>query len=187
MSPNVTLPVKTVYRENEDVVLRIQNMSSNWEALAIDMYDVNSSNVTLQDMDVKKEDDHKNVFIKTLFANQKKTTFNSKFTEKTKAEYALQFIQIEKLDIKEKMKKIDRFLSLQSQKEKQLRDEIGELQDGMKYQTDSEKVDTELKITSKQSMITQINQRVEESKKEIENMKDKIKKLEEKEQDVSGF
>ncbi len=57
---NVTSPVKTVYRENENVV-HIQNMSFNWEALAIDMYGVNSRNVTLQDMDVKKKDVYSNV------------------------------------------------------------------------------------------------------------------------------
>lgn len=182
--PNVKLPVKTVYRENENFVLQIQDMSSNWEALAIDIYDVNSSDVTLQDMDIKKEDDSKNVFIKTLFADQKKTEVNAKLTEKTKESYALQFISIEKNDIKEKMKKIDTFISLQSKQEKHLRDEIGEMKYGMKYQTDNEKIDTESKIASKESMIAQMNQGVEEYKKELEDMKDKIKKLEEKEKDL---
>ncbi|PEY36671.1 hypothetical protein CN354_14155 [Bacillus cereus] len=189
-NPNLQLPVKVVYQDDENLVVQVKELSSKWQAVALDVFEKNSGDVTVEIKQQNKEasetskQDEKQTFLKSLFTDQKKTEIEEGISQKSKGTYAKVFIGIEQKILKEKVKQYDEVMKQESSKQTQWQEQINEWKNDSKYQTETEKMETDAKVNSKETNINQSKEKVELYKWEQGQVKEKIKKLDEKAKDV---
>uniref|UniRef100_UPI00402AA3B7 hypothetical protein n=1 Tax=Bacillus sp. DX2.2 TaxID=3073452 RepID=UPI00402AA3B7 len=189
-NPNLQLPVKVVYQDDENFVVQVKELSPKWQAVALDVFEKNNQDVTLEtkqkteeEKEASKEDD-KQTFLKSFFSDQDKTKVEEGISQKSKGSYAKVFIGIEQKILKEKVKQYDAVMKQEVSKQTQWQEQITEWKNDSKYQTETEKMETDAKINSKETNIKQSKDKVELYKWEQGQIKEKIKKLDEKAKDV---
>ncbi|HDR7495258.1 TPA: hypothetical protein QCX40_006023 [Bacillus cereus] len=190
VNPNLQLPVKVVYQDDENLVVQVKELSPKWQAVALDVFEKNNRDVTLEtkqkteeEKEVSKEDD-KQTFLKSFFSDQNKTDVEEGISQKSKGSYAKVFIGIEQKTLKEKVKQYDAMMKQETSKQTQWQEQITEWKNDSKYQTETEKMETDAKINSKETNISQSKEKVELYKWEQGQVKEKIKKLDEKAKDA---
>ncbi|MDC2867799.1 hypothetical protein [Bacillus sp. BP-3] len=189
-NPNLQLPVKVVYQDGGDFVVQVKEVSSKWQALALDISEKTNRDITL---DTKKtsneqktssnEDDSK-MFLKSLFSDQKKTELSKGISQKGRGFYVKVFIGIEQQSLKEKVKQYDAMIKQEIEKQSQWQKQIEEWKNESKYQTETEKMETNSKVSMKETNINQSKEKAELYKWEQQQIKDKIEKLDEKAKDA---
>lgn len=189
-NPNLQLPVKVVYQDDENIVVQVKELSLKWQAVALDVFEKNNRDVTLEtkqkneeEIETSKEDD-KQTFLKSFFSDQNKTDVEEGISQKSKGSYAKVFIGIEQKTLKEKVKQYDAMMKQEASKQTQWQEKIREWKNDSKYQTETEKMETDAKINSKETNISQSKEKVELYKWEQGQVKEKIKKLDEKAKDA---
>ncbi|MGG0207652.1 hypothetical protein [Bacillus mycoides] len=193
--PGVQLPVKVLYEENGNYVVEVKELSSNWGALALDIYNKNSEK---EQMDIRKftqganeyEEENTstkspNKLVQTIFTDQRKTKANDELLAENKKTYELDFIERDKKDIETKIDNYGKAIKLEEENGKTVFEKVKELKDEMKYQTEAEKTETQSKISSLESKIKSSEKNVELFKGEQKIARDKIKKLEQKAQEIN--
>ncbi|MFJ8119667.1 hypothetical protein [Bacillus mycoides] len=193
--PGVQLPVKVLYEENGNYVVEVKELSPNWGALALDIYNKNSEK---EQMDIRKftqdaneyEEENTstkspNKLVQTIFTDQRKTKANDELLAENKKTYELDFIERDKKDIETKIDNYGKAIKLEEENGKSVFEKVKELKDEMKYQTEAEKTETQSKISSLESKIKSSEKNVELFKGEQKIARDKIKKLEEKAQEIN--
>lgn len=185
-NPNLQLPVKVVYQDDENIVVQVKELSPKWQAVALDVFEKNNQNLMLenkQKTEEEKEDD-KQTFLKSFFSDQNKTDVEEGISQKSKGSYAKVFIGIEQKNLKEKVKQYDAMMKQETSKQTQWQEQITEWKNDAKYQTETEKMENDAKINSKETNIKQSKDKVELYKWEQGQIKEKIKKLDEKAKDA---
>ncbi|MGG0515892.1 hypothetical protein [Bacillus pseudomycoides] len=189
-NPNLQLPVKVVYQDDKNLVVQVKELSSKWQAVALDVFEKNNRDVTVEtkqknegENETSKEDD-KQTFLKSFFSDQKKTEIEEGISQKSKGAYAKVFIGMEQKILKEKVKQYDEVMKQETSKQTEWQKQITEWKNDSKYQTETEKMETDAKINSKETNISQSKEKVELYKWEQGQVKEKIKKLDEKAKDV---
>ncbi|PDZ08409.1 hypothetical protein CON70_27945 [Bacillus pseudomycoides] len=189
-NPNLQLPVKVVYQDDKNLVVQVKELSSKWQAVALDVFEKNNRDVTVEtkqknegENETSKEDD-KQTFLKSFFSDQKKTEIEEGISQKSKGAYAKVFIGMEQKILKEKVKQYDEVMKQENSKQTQWQEQITEWKNESKYQTETEKMETDAKINSKETNISQSKEKVELFKWEQGQVKEKIKKLDEKAKDI---
>ncbi|MCQ6529828.1 hypothetical protein, partial [Bacillus mycoides] len=93
-NPNLQLPVKVVYQDDENIVVQVKELSLKWQAVALDVFEKNNRDVTLEtkqkneeEIETSKEDD-KQTFLKSFFSDQNKTDVEEGISQKSKGSYA---------------------------------------------------------------------------------------------------
>jgi len=190
-NPNVKLPVKVVYEDEGYYVVRVNNLSPHWEALAFDLYQEEEENetVNVEDMtshystDTAEKEDSQS-FLTTLYSDQTKTKQGKGKSLQQKQDYSLLLNQLEKKTVKKKMQNYEKAIALEAKQKRQIQQEMNELQRDMKYQVDEEKADTESKIAMKKEAIQSSDESIQLYEDEQKSLQEKLKKLNEKEQDL---
>ncbi|PHE56053.1 hypothetical protein [Bacillus pseudomycoides] len=189
-NPNLQLPVKVVYQDDENMVVQVKELSPKWQAVALDVLEKNNRDVTVEtkqkaegENETSKEDE-KQTFLKSFFSDQKKTEIEEGISQKSKGDYAKVFIGMEQNILKEKVKQYDEVMKQETSKQTEWQKQITEWKNDSKYQTETEKMETDAKINSKETNISQSKEKVELYKWEQGQVKEKIKKLDEKAKDV---
>ncbi|CAI8813020.1 DUF4097 domain-containing protein [Bacillus pseudomycoides] len=187
---NLQLPVKVVYQDDKNLVVQVKELSSKWQAVALDVFEKNNRDVTVEtkqknegENETSKEDD-KQTFLKSFFSDQKKTEIEEGISQKSKGAYAKVFIGMEQKILKEKVKQYDEVMKQETSKQTEWQKQITEWKNDSKYQTETEKMETDAKINSKETNISQSKEKVELYKWEQGQVKEKIKKLDEKAKDI---
>lgn len=193
--PGVQLPVKVLYEENGNYVIEVKELSPNWGALALDIYNKNSEK---EQMDIRKFTKDANEYeeettstkspnklVQTIFTDQRKTKANDELLAENKKTYELDFIERDKKDIETKIENYGKAIKLEEENGKTVFEKVKELKDEMKYQTEAEKTETQSKISSLESKIKSSEKNVELFKGEQKIARDKIKKLEQKAQEIN--
>ncbi|EEM13544.1 MULTISPECIES: hypothetical protein [Bacillus] len=189
-NPNLQLPVKVVYQDDKNLVVQVKELSSKWQAVALDVFEKNNPDVTVetkQKTEKEKEtskEDEKQTFLKSFFSDQKKTEIEEGISQKSKGTYTKVFIGMEQKILKDKVKQYDEVMKQESSKQTQWQEQITEWKNDSKYQTETEKMETDAKINSKETNISQSKEKVELYKWEQGQVREKIKKLDEKAKDV---
>ncbi|MEH7047696.1 hypothetical protein [Bacillus pseudomycoides] len=189
-NPNLQLPVKVVYQDDENMVVQVKELSPKWQAVALDVLEKNNRDVTVEtkqkaegENETSKEDE-KQTFLKSFFSDQKKTEIEEGISQKSKGDYAKVFIGMKQKILKEKVKQYDEVMKQETSKQIEWQKQITEWKNDSKYQTETEKMETDAKINSKETNISQSKEKVELYKWEQGQVKEKIKKLDEKAKDV---
>ncbi|MEB3057620.1 hypothetical protein [Bacillus pseudomycoides] len=189
-NPNLQLPVKVVYQDDENMVVQVKELSPKWQAVALDVLEKNNRDVTVEtkqkaegENETSKEDE-KQTFLKSFFSDQKKTEIEEGISQKSKGDYAKVFIGMKQKILKEKVKQYDEIMKQETSKQTEWQKQITEWKNDSKYQTETEKMETDAKINSKETNISQSKEKVELYKWEQGQVKEKIKKLDEKAKDV---
>ncbi|KMY52502.1 hypothetical protein AC623_20380 [Bacillus sp. FJAT-27231] len=179
------MSLKTIYHEQENYVLQIEDVPSNWEAIALDIYEVNKTDeaAVIKNEDEKIEEEREEL-IKTIYADQKKTKVNDELETKEKDVYAMYFIEMERTQLGKEIKKYTQAIQQEVQKKNELNKEIKELEKEKKYDTEIEKIDTETEIELKKDFIKECDLMIEDYEFEQKNAEEKIRKLNQKEQDL---
>jgi hypothetical protein len=190
-NPNVKLPVKVVYEDEGYYVVRVNNLSPHWEALAFDLYQKNEEKETVNVEDVTSDSEtdsteeiDAHALITTLYSDQRKTKSEEGKGTKNKQEYALLVNELEKDFVKKKMKNYEKEITVEAKHKRQTQQEMNELQRDMKYQVQEEKADTESKIAMEKEAIQSSDESIQLYKDEQKILQEKLKKLNEKEQDL---
>lgn len=193
--PGVQLPVKVLYEENGNYVIEVQELSPNWGALALDIYNKNSEKEQMdirkftQDVNEYEEENTStkspNKLVQTIFTDQRKTKANDELLAEDQKIYELDFIERDKKDIETKIENYGKAIKLEEENAKTVYEKVKELKDEMKYQTEAEKTETQSKIASLESKIKSSEKNVELFKGEQKIARDKIKKLEQKAQEIN--
>ncbi|WP_155008809.1 hypothetical protein, partial [Priestia megaterium] len=147
-NPNIKLPVHLLYEDDGYYVVRISDLSPNWEALAFDLYQENEEKETVNVDDVTNDSEtdsteeiDAHALITTLYSDQRKTKSEEGKGTKTKQEYALLVNDLEKQFVKKKMKNYEKAITVEAKHKRQTQQEMNELQRDMKYQVNEEKAD----------------------------------------------
>ncbi|PGM80612.1 hypothetical protein CN957_13795 [Bacillus cereus] len=193
--PGAQLPVKVLYEENGNYVIEVKELSPNWGALALDIYNKNSEKEQMdirkftQDVNEYEEENTStkspNKLVQTIFTDQRKTKANDELLAEDKKTYELDFIERDKKDIETKIENYGKAIKLEEENGKTVYEKVKELKDEMKYQTEAEKTETQSKIASLESKIKSSEKNIELFKGEQKIARDKIKKLEQKAQEVN--
>jgi hypothetical protein len=191
-NPNIKLPVHLLYEDDGYYVVRISDLSSNWEALAFDLYQENDEKETVNVDDVTSDSEtdsteeiDAHALITTLYSDQRKTKSEEGKGTKSKQEYALLVNELEKQFVKQKMKNYEKAIMVEAKHKRQTQQEMNELQRDMKYQVDEEKADTESKIAMKKDAIQSSNESIQLYEDEQKSLQEKLQKLNEKQQDLA--
>lgn len=193
-NPGAKLPVKVLYEENGNYVLEVQNLSPNWGALALDIYNKNSEK---EQMDIRKftqdasefEEENTNAkspnkLVHTIYTDQRKTKTDDELLAKDKQYYELDFIERDKKDWETKIENYGKAIKMEEENAKTVDQKVKEMKEEMKYQTEAEKMETQSKISALESKIKFSEKNVELFKSEQKTARDKIKKLEEKAKEI---
>ncbi|PFZ05921.1 hypothetical protein COL60_22335 [Bacillus pseudomycoides] len=189
-NPNLQLPVKIVYQDDENMVVQVKELSPKWQAVVLDVFEKNNRDVTVETKQKTEEEketskqDEKQTFLKSFFSDQKKTEIEEGISQKSKGTYAKVFIGMEQKILKEKVKQYDEVMEQETSKQTEWQKQITEWKNDSKYQTETEKMETDAKINSKETNISQSKEKVELYKWEQGQVKEKIKKLDEKAKDI---
>ncbi|MFE8064644.1 hypothetical protein [Priestia aryabhattai] len=191
-NPNIKLPVHLLYEDDGYYVVRISDLSPNWEALAFDLYQENQEKetVTVDDVTSDSETDSTeeidaHALITTLYSDQRKTKSDEGKGTKNKQEYALLVNELEKDFVKKKMKNYEKAITVEAKHKRQTQQEMNELQRDMKYQVNEEKADTESKIAMKKDAIQSSDESIQLYEDEQKSLQEKLQKLNEKQQDLA--
>ncbi|MUL33926.1 hypothetical protein [Priestia megaterium] len=191
-NPNIKLPVHLLYEDDGYYVVRISDLSPNWEALAFDLYQENEEKETVNVDDVTSDSEtdsteeiDAHALITTLYSDQRKTKSEEGKGTKSKQEYALLVNDLEKQFVKKKMKNYEKAIMVEAKHKRQTQQEMNELQRDMKYQVDEEKADTESKIAMKKDAIQSSDESIQLYEDEQKSLQEKFKKLNEKQQDLA--
>lgn len=189
-NPGAQLPVKVLYEENGNYVIEVKELSPNWGALALDIYNKNGEKEQMdirkftQDVNEYEEENTStkspNKLVQTIFTDQRKTKANDELLAEDKKTYELDFIERDKKDIETKIGNYGKAIKLEEENGKTVYEKVKELKDEMKYQTEAEKTETQSKISSLESKIKSSEKNIELFKGEQKIARDKIKKLEKK-------
>lgn len=192
-NPGVMLPVKELYKENHNYVIEVQKLSSEWGAIALDVYYEKSKDEAI---DMKKfieqapQEDEKNEedvdrLLTTIFTDQRKITVNDDMLALNKNEYEVYFVKNVQKDLKEKIKRIKQMKKLEEDNAKERLSEIEEIKKEIRYQTESEIAESKSKLTALESKIKDSEQNVSMLEEEEKMVNEKIKKLNEKANEAS--
>ncbi|MDF2014656.1 hypothetical protein [Priestia megaterium] len=191
-NPNIKLPVHLLYEDDGYYVVRISDLSPNWEALAFDLYQENEEKETVNVDDVTSDSEtdsteeiDAHALITTLYSDQRKTKSEEGKGTKSKQEYALLVNDLEKQFVKKKMKNYEKAIMVEAKHKRQTQQEMNELQRDMKYQVDEEKADTESKIAMKKDAIQSSDESIQLYEDEQTSLQEKLQKLNEKQQDLA--
>ncbi|OZT10776.1 hypothetical protein CHN50_20275 [Priestia aryabhattai] len=191
-NPNIKLPVHLLYEDDGYYVVRISDLSPNWEALAFDLYQeneeketVNVDEVTTNPDTSSAEETDAHALITTLYSDQRKTKSEEGKGIKNKQDYALLVNDLEKQLVKKKMKNYEKAITVEAKHKRQTQQEMNELQRDMKYQVEEEKADTESEIAMKKDAIQSSDESIQLYKDEQKSLKEKLQKLNEKQQDLA--
>ncbi|MGG3771033.1 hypothetical protein ABEU98_29990 [Priestia megaterium] len=191
-NPNIKLPVHLLYEDDGYYVVRISDLSPNWEALAFDLYQENEEKETVNVDDVTSDSEtdsteeiDAHALITTLYSDQRKTKSEEGKGTKSKQEYALLVNDLEKQFVKKKMKNYEKAIMVEAKHKRQTQQEMNELQRDMKYQVDEEKADTESKIAMKKDAIQSNDESIQLYEDEQKSLQEKLQKLNEKQQDLA--
>ncbi|MEH7050472.1 hypothetical protein, partial [Bacillus pseudomycoides] len=131
-NPNLQLPVKVVYQDDKNLVVQVKELSSKWQAVALDVFEKNNRDVTVEtkqknegENETSKEDD-KQTFLKSFFSDQKKTEIEEGISQKSKGAYAKVFIGMEQKILKEKVKQYDEVMKQETSKQTEWQKQITE-------------------------------------------------------------
>ncbi|MGY3219195.1 hypothetical protein [Bacillus sp. TE9122W] len=194
INPAQLLPVKVVYKEAENYIVEINQVSPNFKVVALDIVNnsVEDSNyeIDINQFENTEETDQENAkessksIEVTLYADQRKVK-KSAIKNKTKAEFALEIINAEQEKIREKIKEIDAAYIALKDEEKLIKQKMGDISKELKYLVDQEKEDAQSNISSMKDEIKNISDKefLLESDKKILN--EKVEKLELKKSDIS--
>ncbi|GAB1810907.1 hypothetical protein [Priestia megaterium] len=145
-NPNIKLPVHLLYEDDGYYVVRISDLSPNWEALAFDLYQENEEKETVNVDDVTSDSEtdsteeiDAHALITTLYSDQRKTKSEEGKGTKNKQEYALLVNDLEKQFVKKKMKNYEKAITVEAKHKRQTQQEMNELKRDMKYQVNEEK------------------------------------------------
>ncbi|MEH7313788.1 hypothetical protein, partial [Priestia megaterium] len=182
-NPNIKLPVHLLYEDDGYYVVRISNLSPNWEALAFDLYQENEEKETVNVDDVTSDSEtdsteeiDAHAVITTLYSDQRKTKSEEGKGTKSKQEYALLVNELEKQFVKKKMKNYEKAIMVEAKYKRQTQQEMNELQRDMKYQVDEEKTDTESKIAMKKDAIQSSDESIQLYEDEQKSLQEKLQK-----------
>ncbi|PFI59457.1 hypothetical protein COI68_27120 [Priestia megaterium] len=191
-NPNIKLPVHLLYEDDGYYVVRISDLSPNWEALAFDLYQENEEKETVNVDDVTSdsgtdstEEIDAHALITTINSDQRKTKSEEGKGTKSKQEYALLVNDLEKQFVKKKMKNYEKAIRVEAKHKRQTQQEMNELQRDMKYQVEEEKADTESKIAMKKDVIQSSDESIQLYEDEQKSLQEKLQKLNEKQQDLA--
>ncbi|MED3855345.1 hypothetical protein P4607_28915 [Priestia megaterium] len=193
-NPNIRLPVHLVYEDDRYYVVRISDLSPNWEALSFDLYQENEEKETVNVDDVTSDSDPEtdsteeidaHALITTFYSDQRKTKSEEGKEIKNKQEYALLVNDLEKQFVKKKMKNYEKAITVEAKYKRQTQQEMNELQHDMKYQVNEEKADTESKISMKKDAIKSSDESIQLYEDEQKSLQEKLQKLNEKQQDLA--
>lgn len=191
-NPNIKLPVHLLYEDDGYYVVRISDLSPNWEALAFDLYQENDEKETVNVDDVTSDSEtdsteeiDAHALITTLYSDQRKTKSEEGKGTKSKQEYALLVNDLEKQFVKKKMKNYEQAIMVEAKHKRQTQQEMNELQRDMKYQVEEEKADTESKIAMKKDAIQSSDESIQLYEDEQKSLQEKLQKLNEKQQDLA--
>jgi hypothetical protein len=191
-NPNIKLPVHLLYEDDGYYVVRISDLSPNWEALAFDLYQENEEKETVNVDDVTSDSEtdsteeiDAHALITTLYSDQRKTKSEEGKGIKNKQEYALLVNDLEKQFVKKKMKNYEKAIMVEAKHKHQTQQEVNELQSDMKYQVNEEKADTESKIAMKKDAIQSSDESIQLYEGEQKSLQEKLQKLNEKQQDLA--
>ncbi|MHA7098360.1 hypothetical protein [Priestia aryabhattai] len=191
-NPNIKLPVHLLYEDDGYYVVRISDLSPNWEALAFDLYQENEEKETVNVDDVTSDSEtdsteeiDAHALITTLYSDQRKTKSEEGKGTKSKQEYALLVNDLEKQFVKKKMKNYEKAIMVEAKHKRQTQQEVNELQRDMKYQVNEEKADTESKIAMKKDAIQSSDESIQLYEDEQKSLQEKLQKLNEKQQDLA--
>jgi hypothetical protein len=191
-NPNIKLPVHLLYEDDGYYVVRISDLSPNWEELAFDLYQENEEKETVNVDDVTSDSEtdsteeiDAHALITTLYSDQRKTKSEEGKGTKNKQEYALLVNDLEKQFVKKKMKNYEKAITVEAKHKRQTQQEMNELQRDMKYQVNEEKADTESKIAMKKDAIQSSDESIQLYEDEQKSLQEKLQKLNEKQQDLA--
>ncbi|MGN7233838.1 hypothetical protein ACTHQ0_29215 [Priestia megaterium] len=191
-NPNIKLPVHLLYEDDGYYVVRISDLSPNWEALAFDLYQENEEKETVNVDDVTSDSEtdsteeiDAHALITTLYSDQRKTKSEEGKGIKTKQDYVLLVNDLEKDFVKEKMKNYEKAIKVEAKHKRQTQQEMNELQRDMKYQVQEEKADAESKIAMKKDAIQSSDASIQLYKDEQKSLQEKLQKLNKKQQDLA--
>ncbi|MFE3892926.1 hypothetical protein ACFX4Y_25100 [Priestia sp. YIM B13446] len=191
-NPNIKLPVHLLHEDDGYYVVRISDLSPNWEALAFDLYQENEEKETVNVDDVTSDSEtdsteeiDAHALITTLYSDQRKTKSEEGKGIKTKQDYVLLVNDLEKDFVKEKMKNYEKAIKVEAKHKRQTQQEMNELQRDMKYQVQEEKADTESKIAMKKDAIQSSDASIQLYKDEQKSLQEKLQKLNKKQQDLA--
>ncbi|RAS74509.1 hypothetical protein [Priestia endophytica] len=182
----VDLPIKVLYQDDGYYVVRVKQLSSNWEALAFDLYQkpVQEESVDVEGSEEKTEEEEpEDELVQTISSDQSKTSTSSEKSSKNMQAYGLLVVDIQQKEVKKKMKSYEKAIGVEMKNQRALRKEIGELKADMEYQIETEKAETEAQISLKEDEIRMKEESISLYKDEKKMLKEKLKKLKEKEQD----
>ncbi|MFP3886148.1 hypothetical protein U8V97_11780 [Priestia filamentosa] len=184
----VDLPIKVLYQDDGYYVVRVKQLSSNWEALAFDLYQkpVQEESVDVEGSEEKTEEEEpEDELVQTISSDQSKTSTRPEKSSKDMQAYGLLVIEIQQKEVKKKMKSYEKAIGVEMKNQRALRKEIGELKADMEYQIETEKAETEAQISLKEDEIRMKEESIQLYKDEKKMLKEKLKKLNEKEQDLA--
>ncbi|RPK03129.1 hypothetical protein [Priestia endophytica] len=182
----VDLPIKVLYQDDGYYVVRVKQLSSNWEALAFDLYQkpVQEESVDVEGSEGKiEEEEPEDELVQTISSDQSKMSTSSEKSSKNMQAYGLLVVDIQQKEVKKKMKSYEKAIGVEMKNQRALRKEIGELKADMEYQIETEKAETEAQISLKEDEIRMKEESISLYKDEKKMLKEKLKKLNEKEQD----
>ncbi|MBG9810809.1 hypothetical protein ABD68_03950 [Bacillus endophyticus] len=183
----VDLPIKVLYQDDGYYVVRVKQLSSNWEALAFDLYQkpVQEESVGIEGSEEKTEEEEpEDELVQTISSDQTKTSTSPEKSSKDMQAYGLLVVDIQQKEVKKKMKSYEKAIEVEVKNQRALRKEIGELKADMEYQIETEKAETEAQISLKEDEIRMKEESISLYKDEKKMLKEKLKKLKEKEQDL---
>ncbi|MGQ3381167.1 hypothetical protein ACT6P6_24275 [Priestia endophytica] len=184
----VDLPVKVLYQDDGYYVVRVKQLSSQWEALAFDLYQktVQEESVDIEGNEEETEEEEpEDELVQTISSDQTKTPTSSEKSLKNMKAYGLLVVDIQQKEVKKKMKSYEKAIGVEMKNQRALRKEIGELKADMEYQIETEKAETEAQISLKEDEIRMKEESISLYKDEKKMLKEKLKKLNEKEQDLA--
>ncbi|KYG33612.1 hypothetical protein [Priestia endophytica] len=184
----VDLPIKVLYQDDGYYVVRVKQLSSNWEALAFDLYQkpVQEESVDVEGSEEKTEEEEpEDELVQTISSDQSKTSTSPEKSSKNMQAYGLLVVEIQQKEVKKKMKSYEKAIGVEMKNQRALRKEIGELKADMEYQIETEKAETEAQISLKEDEIRMKEESINLYKEEKKMLKEKLKKLNEKEQDLA--
>ncbi|MGG1215900.1 hypothetical protein ABE236_00245 [Priestia endophytica] len=188
VNSGVDLPIKVLYQDDGYYVIRVKQLSSNWEALAFDLYQkpVQEESVDVEGSEEKTEEEEpEDELVQTISSDQSKTSTSSEKSSKNMQAYGLLVVDIQQKEVKKKMKSYEKAIGVEMKNQRALRKEIGELKADMEYQIETEKAETEAQISLKEDEIRMKEESISLYKDEKKMLKEKLKKLNEKEQDLA--
>ncbi|MEH6944789.1 hypothetical protein [Bacillus sp. JJ722] len=178
-NPQVPLPIKKVYQDENQFVLQIENVSPDWGAIALDIYKVHSnvSDIDFNDVNQEINVNEEKEFMSTIYADQRKTEQSGTLSIKRQSEYAVYFVQKEQEKLKKQIQKYDMAIEIENKNQTKLAKEIMEVEEELEFQTEGDKADSQAQISSKTDAINQSKETIKGYQSEQENLRAKIEKL----------